>query len=260
MRCYVVDSVIGDFEQKEHTYVLPILIQVGENSYHDDQTFDKNNIVAGLDEKKKMTTSQPNLGETLNLFEDLKKNYSEFVLIHTSSKISGTFSTSQSAAEQSGLNYIAIDSKGVGAHMELLLDIAMSNENMDLAELERTLNVQADTAGAVIITDSLERLHLSGRINILQLMMSDLLKITPVFLLEDGELKILKKERSKKKAIKLMLDYVENIKDKKRVTILEYEFEDIELLKEKLNEKETRELHASLLIHFGKGTVGILWN
>jgi DegV family protein with EDD domain len=260
MRCYIVDSVIGDFEQKEHTYVLPVLIQIGEESYVDDQTFDKNIISIGLDEKKKITTSQPNLGETLKLFENLKKNYTEFVLIHTSSKISGTFATSQSAAEQSELNYIAIDSRGVGPHMELLLDISMENEQMKLPDLETKLNRQASTAGAVIITNSLERLHLSGRINILQMLMSDLLKITPVFLLENGELKVLKKERSQKKAIKTMLDYVESIENKKRVTILEYEFDDTDVLKERLNKTETKELHASLLIHFGKGAIGVLWN
>jgi fatty acid-binding protein DegV len=120
------------------------------------------------------------------------------------------------------------------------------------------LNEKAENAGALIIPGSLERLVLSGRISKFQFAIGQLLQVVPIFILEDGTLKVLKKERTRKKAIESLIKEFEN-KNIQEFSILEYNLNELEVVKNRMNVEESIALHTSLLIHFGEGSFGILY-
>ena len=60
-------------------------------------------------EPGKFQTSQPNIGEIVELYETLKANYDFGIAIHASSTLTGTYQTSVMAAEMAGFKLFAIE-------------------------------------------------------------------------------------------------------------------------------------------------------
>lgn len=259
MRCYIVDSVIGDYEKKEHVFVLPILIQIEDQTFVDNDEFEKKIVDNALENKKKITTSQPNIGNIINLFEELKGKYNEFVLIHTGSKLSGTISSSVSAAKEVDLDFVSIDSNGVSYHIEWLLEDAIKNNHMPLSELKQTLDSRAKESRALLLPGSLDRLLLSGRVSKAQSLIGELLKIKPIFFLENGELKVLKKERTIKKTLKTFKECMSKYKTN-NIGMLDSGSQHLKLFQTEFSIEKYKDIHTSLLVHIDKGSIGILWN
>ncbi|MED2737132.1 DegV family protein [Bacillus toyonensis] len=262
-RCFIVDSSIGPVTLPKDCFVLPIILQVGEQTYLDDENFDTQILLSAFNNKEKVTTSQPNIGKTEELLIDLKEKYDEFVFIHIASTISGTLQTSTMLANQLDLKFAAIDSRGASSHLSFLLNqaIEMTNQGIEIAELGSTLNEMAKGSKAIFIPGSLERFKLSGRISAAQYFIGELLKIHPIFMLENGQLKIIEKKRTYAKAYKALIDHFsKEYEDCKSSTIGYFKSESVEDLKKHFPKCDTAPIHTCISAHLDKGAIGILWN
>jgi fatty acid-binding protein DegV len=123
------------------------------------------------------------------------------------------------------------------------------------------LSHQGKGSKALIIPGSLERLKLSGRISNGQYLLGKLLKICPIFYLENGQLTVLDKKRTFKKALNHMIETFSNVYPHcQSSSIVHFDFDQINEIKEQFPNSNLFSLHASLSIHFGRGTIGFLWN
>lgn len=159
-----------------------------------------------LNESKEFpTTSQPSLGETLEVYNQLKEEgYDAVISIHISSGISGFFNTlSGIVRDIEGINIIPFDSRSTSLPMGVMVDAAVSLVKMGksvdeiLAILERMREAQC----IYLVVDDLHHLVRSGRLSNGAAIIGSLLKIKPILKFdESGHIVVSEKIRTAKKA------------------------------------------------------------
>src|SRR5699024_6467119 len=89
-----------DIRQKYNIYTVPLSVVFEGNSYREDIDITTEEFYEKVRNADKLpTTSQPAIGEIVDTFEKLSKEYDAVITIHLSSKISGTFQAAKSAGE-----------------------------------------------------------------------------------------------------------------------------------------------------------------
>lgn len=150
------------------------------------------------------TTSQPALGEALELYESLaKKGYDAVISIHLSLGISGFVRNLHTIVDAvDGLKILPYDSKitsmPMGHMVEAVLDLSEAGKTLE--EIIDHLDMIRDNTYAYMIVDDLDNLVRGGRLTNGAALVAGLLKIKPVLTFDDGKIVLFEKIRSSKKA------------------------------------------------------------
>jgi DegV family protein with EDD domain len=272
---WVTDSTAClDEELKNHpdVYVIPLTIIMDGNEYTDglgltaEQLYQK---IKTLKEPAK--TSQPSLGAYQNLYEKLSKDYDHIIAVLISSKLSGTVSSSEQAAQLVDIPVTTIDSKILTYPLTALLKKGMDWERAgaDIEEIKKKYWSMIPSNELFVLIGSLEQLHRSGRMSGVQFVLGSMLNIKPIISIKDGALEIKEKVRSEKKALDKITQYLHE--SHKRYTLKEayilYGLHEESALqwREKLNlefpEIDFRiyPIGATIGVHAGEHTLGISW-
>jgi DegV family protein with EDD domain len=160
------------------------------------------------------TTSQPSVGDFMQVWEPLLAAGDDVVSIHISGGISGTVESARQAAEQ-------LERDGKGGERVRVLDSATSAGGLGLVALaaaraaQRGLGLDevatvAEDARASLkmwfAIDTLEFLKRSGRIGAASAWLGSTLKIKPILTLE-SEMTPVERVRTSKRAFERMVDY-----------------------------------------------------
>jgi DegV family protein with EDD domain len=218
------------------------------------------------------STSQPSAGEFYDLYSKVAEEADSIVSIHISSELSGTVASAHAAAKLMGDFPIEIvdslsTSMGLGY---IALAAARAAENgADLQEVAEAARVLVPKARLVFVVDTLEFLHRGGRIGGASRLFGSMLSIKPLLELKDGKIEPLDKVRTKKKAMKRLLDIaMEECAGKSKVYAAvanasapqeAQSFADE--LQKQLNPAELYIVDLSPVIgtHTGPGLVGMAW-
>ena len=157
------------------------------------------------------TTSQPAPGDFKTVYDSLLEEHDEIVSVHISSKVSGTYASAVAGAAQSdpgGERIKHVDtltaSMGTGwvaiAASKAISDGASFTDAVSAA---RNLVPRVQFGGAV---DTLEYLKRGGRLKGAQALMANILNIRPVLSIVDGEVEVLAKPRSHRRAMSKLID------------------------------------------------------
>lgn len=153
------------------------------------------------------TTSQPAMGEYVELLESLKNDgYTDVIAVHLSSGISGTFQSAITAnAMVEGIQVHPFDSEiscSVQGFYALkaaqLVEQGMTVVDNILEQLES----MKQTTNAYFIVDDLNNLKKGGRLNSAQAFVGTMLQVKPLLHFEDTKIVPYDKVRTKKRAIK----------------------------------------------------------
>jgi DegV family protein with EDD domain len=160
------------------------------------------------------TTSQPSIGDFIEVWAPLLARGDDIVSIHISGGISGTVESARQAAEQ-------LERDGKGGERVRVLDSATSAGGLGLVALaaaraaQRGLGLDevaslAEDARASLkmwfAIDTLEFLKRSGRIGAASAWLGSTLKIKPILTLE-SEMTPVERVRTSKRAFERMVDY-----------------------------------------------------
>jgi DegV family protein with EDD domain len=160
------------------------------------------------------TTSQPSVGDFMQVWEPLLAAGDDVVSIHISGGISGTVESARQAAEQ-------LERDGKGGERVRVLDSATSAGGLGLVALAaaraardgQSLDEVASTAAEAreslkmwFAIDTLEFLKRSGRIGAASAWLGSTLKIKPILTLE-SEMTPVERVRTSKRAFERMVDY-----------------------------------------------------
>ena len=101
-----------EFIEKHNLHVLPLNMVFEDGAYRETVDLTHKEFYAKMRmSKKHPTTSQPNFGEHVALYERLKEEgYDAAIAVHLSSQQSGTAASAPMAAEQAGFKSYVIDS------------------------------------------------------------------------------------------------------------------------------------------------------
>ena len=159
------------------------------------------------------TTSQPSIGDFMEVYEPLLAQGKDIVSIHLSAAISGTFEAARQAAEQlesegkGGERITVVDSKITAGGLAFAM-LTASNAVADGASTEETVNrvmAARDEMENWIMVDTLDYLKKGGRIGNAQAWIGSTLKIKPIITLAET-VEPVEKVRTQKRAMQRLRD------------------------------------------------------
>ena len=186
-------------------FVIPIPVILDGKIYNEGIDIEADEYYELLKNSKEFpTTSQPALGEALELYESLaEKGYDTIISIHLSLGISGFVRNLHTIKDAvAGVEIIPYDSRitsmPMGHMVEAALDLA--DQKQSLTEILAHLDLIRDNTTAYMIVDDLNNLVRGGRLTNGAALVAGLLKIKPVLTFEEGKIVLFEKIRSSKKA------------------------------------------------------------
>jgi DegV family protein with EDD domain len=265
-------SLSKEFIEQNNIHVVPLHIVINQESYKETIDISQKEFYERMkNEDSKFQTSQPAIGDFVELYTKLKEDYDYGIAIHASSLLSGTFQTSVMAAEMADFKLLAIDSQTGSYPLSFLVKkgIELVEKGLDSSEVIAKLNELRENTRLFLVPSNLDQLKKSGRVSGGQAILASLFNIKPILAIEDGGAKIKDKVRTEKRAISWLINHLKTdleTKIVKKAAIVHAN--DIDRAKEleKLVNETFPDIETELMmlitvagVHTGVGTLGLSW-
>lgn len=199
--------------KKYKIYVVPLAVNFNYESYKEGHGLSNKEFYQYIKNNSVLpTTSQPAIGEFIELYENLVKEYDSIIAIHLSSGISGTYNTSFSAARMVAGNKIeVIDSELAcyGLGLAVIEASKMAAEGKTVSEIVAGVKYIIKNMKSYFVVDDLLHLHRGGRLNTAELLVGSMLKIKPIIYFKDKKLEVFEVIRTRKKALNKVYSLIE---------------------------------------------------
>lgn len=195
--------------------VVPLHVVIDGESYLEGVDCTPQQIATALTAGAEVSTSQPTRAQFIEVFSRLvEQGAREIVSVHISARLSGTATTAQSAAEDMRVPVHVVDSAtaamGLGfAAVSAARHAAQLNADGAACTGEQIAQVATKSAcssGAVFLVESLDHLRKGGRLGRAASTVGTLLGLRPLLTLEDGEIVVLQKVRTRRLAIERLVE------------------------------------------------------
>jgi len=199
---WIIDSTSNinpEFVHANDIHLVYLSVVFDEKAYRENLDIGREEFLQRLQKGRSLpTTTQPTIGEFVDLYTRLKASYDLGIAVHISSGLSGTWATSVKAAEMVGFPLYAVDSKMTVQPMVWVLEEGMRlhNAGKPVEVVVRWMNEVASRLRALFIVDDISHLHRGGRLNRAEYIVGSLLRIKPIITFEDGKLVPFDKERT----------------------------------------------------------------
>jgi len=203
---YLPEDIVNELD----LHVVPLTLHWEGESYRDGEDIRAEEFYERLAEADTIpTTSQTTVGEFERLFKDLlAKDYAVFAIL-ISSGISGTYDSAiQAQANFPGEPIEVMDSRLVSMALGfMVMTVARSAKNgASLSECKTLAQEVYPKIGVYFTVDTLKYLNKGGRINTAKRLVGSALNIKPIMEIRDGKIELVESVRSRKKAVRRMLD------------------------------------------------------
>ena len=196
-------------------HVVPLNVHFGTTSYSDDEL----SIEAFWEQAGNPyypMTSQPSIGSYEQVFSKLVGEGNQVLCVTLTSQHSGTFNAARLAAERFGDAIILFDSLSLSLGLGILAVEAAkaARAGRRIPEIVSLLESLRDRMRLLIVLDTLEYLRHGGRAAAFMAVadrMTRALKIKLIVNLVDGRLRLLGPARSYERALRRVLDLVEDM-------------------------------------------------
>ncbi|WP_422123780.1 DegV family protein [Planococcus sp. X10-3] len=210
----VTDStayLAADVRDKHKIHMIPLQITFGMESFEEEREVTVEEFYArAAGEQPK--TSQPPIGEFINLYKKLAQDHDEILSIHLSSGISGTFSGSLQAAELiENAKVFTYDSE-ISCAMQgfyVLKAAEMADQGIGAMEIIKQLEEMKRSMRAFFMVEDLMHLQRGGRLSGAQAIVGSMLQIKPLLHFCDTKIVPFEKVRTRKKAMSRIVSLLE---------------------------------------------------
>jgi DegV family protein with EDD domain len=196
-----------DLAKKHDIFLVPILIQFGDESFRDAYEIDNDALFARIDRTGKLpTTTAPSPGQFIEAFGKAFDSGADDVLCLTiSSEMSATFSSAREAAGMfPGKRIEVLDTRSLAMGQGYMV-LAAADAVAKGASIEEAILAAEDVRSRTFLFGSLATLRyiaMSGRVSQLAAGMAGLLDIKPILTIQNGKLELLEKIRTQTKSWK----------------------------------------------------------
>ncbi len=219
----VTDSAVDLPEEMYEQYGIthmPLLISFGTESLRSGIDIQPEEFYKRLAASEQLpTTSQPSIGEFVDLYRRVGQTDKDILSIHISSGLSGTINSARAAAQQCPeLNITVVDTKSLsGAQGFQIIAAAQAiRRGLSLDQILARIQQVADQSDIFFTLDTLHYLEKGGRIGKVQALAGAMLHLKPVITVDKGPGSYVRagSTRSMKKSIHMITDLVyEKVKD-----------------------------------------------
>ncbi len=169
------------------------------------------------------TSSQPIVMDVLKTFERVLNDGHDLVGVFLSSDMSGTYQTAVMIANELKDTYPErkieiIDSRSNCMQLGLAVLKGTEKVNESFEAVIDTVNHVIEHSRFVFIPETLEFLRRGGRIGSAKALLSNVLQIKPILTVSEGKTSVISKVRTRKKAIKTLIDIFESDKENNTIT------------------------------------------
>jgi len=191
-------------------YVLPMPFMIRGETYYEDVNLSQEQFYAMLTEGEEISTSMPAMGDTMDAWDRLLKEYDEVLYIPMSSGLSGSCSTaimmSQDYEEYEGKVFV-VDNHRISVTMrQSVLDaISLRDKGMSGAAIKQRLEEVKNESSIYIMVDTMYYLKRGGRVTPAAAALGTLLRIKPVLSIQGEKLDLFAKARTVKNAKSIMI-------------------------------------------------------
>jgi DegV family protein with EDD domain len=252
--------------------MIPVNILFGEKTYLQGVELDNEGFYKLVEESKRIPkTSQPSPHQFVEFYRKIAQRGDTILSIHITAKLSGTYASAVSAAEElkGEFNVIPIDSAVGSLAIGLLCREArrMERAGKSVDEIVKYIEGVKYKIRVILTLDTLEYAKMSGRVKTLQAALASLLNVKPIAALRDGDLAMVEKVRTRKAALDRVIEMAKEEYGNRPVYLAVVHARDpkagqslLEDAKKHFNHKETMisELSISVAANLGPGTVGLV--
>ena len=210
--CDLAEDIIDNYQ----IHILPVTISFGENNYLDKVTLKPDQFYKLLETSPHYPkSSQVNEKSFFNLYSHLASHYDSVIAVNLSDKLSGTFHTSQRAAQMVSREFnkpvTVLNSKGISGSIGLLvLRIAQSIEKGFSHEqiIEMSEKWIAETRIYVTVS-TLKYLIRGGRLSYTKGLLARMLHVSPIVSLDEtGKAEVFDKTFSNRSSMEKVLKHI----------------------------------------------------
>lgn len=267
-------SLPADVAEQHNIRQVPIAVHFGEETFKTEIDIDDAELFARVDREGTLPkTSAPTPGDFLTAYQDAFAQGAEAVICFcVSSKVSGTYKAARTAREmvpEHDVTVVDTQSISMGqGFMAIAAAEAAHDGASKQAIIEHAMAVRERTALYAALS-TLKYLAMSGRVGHLTAGMASLLSIKPILSLQGGELALLERVRTRRKAWSRVIKRTEetlNGRAVERMALLQVDAErDAHQIEQQVRERLPcpsniliAELTPGLSAHTGAGLVGVV--
>jgi DegV family protein with EDD domain len=189
--------------------VVPLHVRFGDESFRDGVDLDANAFYDRLRASLvPPATAQPSPGELLDCYGALD-GYERIYSLHVSARVSGTYASAESAAEELGDGRVrVVDSETASASIGMLALAIQRRLERGTTEEELAALIERyrRERGLLFTVETLEYLLRGGRIGKARALAGTLLNVKPILSIEDGEVVPVKRVRGDARALAELVD------------------------------------------------------
>ena len=229
MRDYIIvtdatSDIPNEMANELNVKVVPMSFSLGEKNYNHYPDYRELDIKTFYDKQRAGQTSlttQINVAVYLDFFEEIIKSDKDVLYISFSSALSSTYQSSVLAAKELNEKYpdfkiITIDSKAATLGETLLVKLAAQkkSEGMNIEDLSKWVDENHLKVCHYFTVDDLNHLKRGGRMTAMTAFIGTALDIKPILHVNDeGKLIPLDKVRGRKKALKVLFNYLAELSE-----------------------------------------------
>ncbi|MEI4769585.1 DegV family protein [Psychrobacillus sp. FJAT-51614] len=193
--------------------MVPLSVVIGNETYLEEIDINTTEFYDKIrNERTLPKTSQPALGDFVQTFEELSKEYDAVISIHLSSGISGTLAgANQAGGMVEGIEVYTFDSE-ISCMVQgfyVLRAAEMAQAGAHPEAILQELNNMKQTIRAYFMVDNLDHLHRGGRLNGFERVIGSVLQVKPILHFENKVIVPFEKVRTRKKAMKRIADLLQ---------------------------------------------------
>lgn len=253
-------------------HMIPLSVIFGTETYEEEVEIQVDDFYEEVKHRELPTTSQPSVGQFVELYEKLSKDYDAVFSIHLSSGISGTYQGAVSAGSMvEGIKVYPFDSEiscmAQGFYVIEAAEMAVAGKSP--TEILARLEEMKQSSRAYFMVDDLSHLQRGGRLSSAQALIGSLLQVKPLLHFENKLIVPFEKIRTRKRAMKRIVELLGEDAasgEAYKASIIQGKREDeakewMEELKELYPNVEFSISYFGPVIgtHLGEGAMGLAW-
>ncbi len=198
---------------RNNIQMVPLQVRVGDCEYKDRIDIMPFEFLNKLEEMEEMpVTSQPPIGDFVQLYEELAQEYDHIISIHFSEKMSGTVKTARLAAKMiEDVDIRVVDSETVTAPLGMMvIEVAGAvKKGRDIEEIMDLIDELKKKIKIYFTMDNLTYLEKGGRIGKATAFLGNLFNVRPLLTIENGEITPYKRIRGERRLYRTIEELVE---------------------------------------------------
>lgn len=261
-----------EIAEKLDIAVLPFMIMLGDKQIVADLDLEPREFYRLMNESGVIpSTSQMSPAELEDRYREIGME-NEIVHITISSRASGINNTAQLVSSQlndEGFDITVIDSTtfSMAFGRAVIKAAEMAKEGAGKQEVIDYITEVVSRDNAYFVVDDLTHLQKGGRIKATTLAISKVLDIKPILTISDGLVEAFRKVRGLKKAMSILVDFIEERMDnpqENEILLLQSDAQDkVDVLEKMINERIKaakivhRDIGPIITSHAGTGVIGV---